>query len=964
VARQDELAWLCERNGDRLVVGQPGSGKTFLLFSLACEHSALFVVDKDMGRIANGLRSQSPATLIVDDAHMDLNFLSRLRRWREEMGASFVIAASSWPGEEGDVASILNLSQSQIRDLQPLDRGQIVEVIKSVGLAGPDRLVREIVDQARGRPGLAVTLAHLCLQGDVQRVALGDALIQDIQVTFEPLLGSQAVAVLAAFAIAGNSGIAMRSVADALAISLVEARNIVTGLAAGGIIEDVAGSRLCVWPRRLRYALVRDVFFAGATSLDYRPLVESAVSLLDVVRSLMGALASGANVPLDYLVDLMEKAPARTLHRQYGWEHVEKSPIWRDFASLGETESRIVLARHPEMVLDVAAQALHNAPEDCIPLLLAKAIADTGELHPHPNHPLRTIDDWVKNVHPGTGEGVTRRARLFGCVADWITSGKDLEVGLRALNSVFSPSVDTHTVDPGMGMTVTFSRGALSKDELDEILTLWPRAVEILNTAEMTDWKHIISIIQTWAYPDSLRPDGLHESLRSTMHAGAAQMLTDLVQLASDRPGVLLRARGIVKHLDLDLEIQLDPEFLVLFPQEDPQNWRAAHEGWAEAARDLASRWAREDPQTVAERLTFFDKEALLAGVTWPRLTPFVSQEIARHIVEVEAWTEALIDAGAPGDAVEPFLQKSLSMGKSESHKLLDRCLDDEILRGSAVSVALRTSDLPTELLQKTASFAGQFPQLVEGFSSRNEIPECTLRTLLQHEDSSVASATAIGEWLSEPKGDIRKSLQEDWRKAIVNCEGDGRQDHWLAEILKNDVALAHEWLDKRIPDEKRMWWERDKVLEAAASVLPPEQRAALLAKAPVAFRSKELVKALVGADVSVYEQFLAEQGKERLHTVALEGDPDEPLWVEMARAALDAGYSPRDVASASFSGMRSWSGNESDMWSELAKKFESLSTHGDERVQTVAQLGQTMAKEQQDNALARERHEAIYGFE
>jgi hypothetical protein len=48
----------------------------------------------------------------------------------------------------------------------------MVKVVAGVGIQGPTRLVSEIVDQAEGRPGLAATLARLCLQGDIREVML------------------------------------------------------------------------------------------------------------------------------------------------------------------------------------------------------------------------------------------------------------------------------------------------------------------------------------------------------------------------------------------------------------------------------------------------------------------------------------------------------------------------------------------------------------------------------------------------------------------------------------------------------------------------------------------------------------------------------------------------------------------------------------------------------------------------
>lgn len=66
--REREVRWLLEQKSDCLLVGEPGSGKTFLLRALALQGNARFLVDQDRTQIANDLRSLRPAAVIVDDA--------------------------------------------------------------------------------------------------------------------------------------------------------------------------------------------------------------------------------------------------------------------------------------------------------------------------------------------------------------------------------------------------------------------------------------------------------------------------------------------------------------------------------------------------------------------------------------------------------------------------------------------------------------------------------------------------------------------------------------------------------------------------------------------------------------------------------------------------------------------------------------------------------------------------------
>jgi hypothetical protein len=63
-----------------VLAGQPCSGKTFLFRELALVDEGLFVIERDMGRIAASQRAEQPPAVMVDDAHPE--FLTRLRHLR------------------------------------------------------------------------------------------------------------------------------------------------------------------------------------------------------------------------------------------------------------------------------------------------------------------------------------------------------------------------------------------------------------------------------------------------------------------------------------------------------------------------------------------------------------------------------------------------------------------------------------------------------------------------------------------------------------------------------------------------------------------------------------------------------------------------------------------------------------------------------------------------------------------
>jgi hypothetical protein len=60
VGREGDMVWLRESDGDRLIVGPPGSGKTFMIRKLVLEGWGLFATSADPTEIAAALRAQRP----------------------------------------------------------------------------------------------------------------------------------------------------------------------------------------------------------------------------------------------------------------------------------------------------------------------------------------------------------------------------------------------------------------------------------------------------------------------------------------------------------------------------------------------------------------------------------------------------------------------------------------------------------------------------------------------------------------------------------------------------------------------------------------------------------------------------------------------------------------------------------------------------------------------------------------
>ena len=292
LGRERETRWLQERSGDCLLVGAPGSGKTFLLRALVLQGQALFLVADDREQLANDLRSLKPAAVIIDDAHVDSRQLERFAQLRTEVGSDARIIATSWPGSAVAVQDALRVPNSEVLDLDRdlIDADTMIEIIKSTGITGPNDLLRIIRIQAAGRPGLAATLSHMCLAGDIRRAASGEGLVDRLAPQLDRMLEEEdSTRLLAPFALGGDAGVHLEPVAEQLRRPLDYVSRCLSRLAAAGIVMEHPNRAVSVEPAPMRWVLVRRFFFAGAGSPDVTPFLNIAEDQDDAVHTLIGA---------------------------------------------------------------------------------------------------------------------------------------------------------------------------------------------------------------------------------------------------------------------------------------------------------------------------------------------------------------------------------------------------------------------------------------------------------------------------------------------------------------------------------------------------------------------------------------------------------------------------------------------------------------------------------------------------
>ena len=948
IGRQDDLEWLNKTQGDRLLIGQPGIGKTFLLYDYAQRRNGLFVICDDLGEIAAELRRQQPTVIILDDAHVHQALLNGLIHIRKQVSASFAILTSSWPGEDEGVRECMGIPSRSVHELERQSRSEILKIINNAGIGGPEALLNEILNQAEGRAGLAVTLCHLCINGDLWDVVKGDALLKSIRSSFKSLVGLRAFDMLAHFAVGGDMGIAMADVAKVLGLPEIDVRQEMALLAAGGVLTTNQ-DRLSVRPRALRHVLVRDVFFGPNTPLNIHPILNIAQSIEEVARTLVGAKYAGGKIPQELMIITLEKA--------------NSDRAWEEYASNGTDEARFVLTRHPEIAAKSAHTFLARAPENTIPILLQDAVGDKRELHSHPSHPLRKLGDWINDAYPGTSDVISRRKILLGAASQWLRAGSDTDVGLHAIALALSPSFERHSLSPGDMRTITLTFGPLNTGEMKEIVKQWKAAYQVIShLSHNIDWDHLIRLIEKWSYPSHGGKED--DQQQRTRHRCARIILGDIVKLVHSHQGYLHRLKSLAHTIRYKKPIPLEAEFEILFPAEPRDiNWRATMNKRHKATTELADRWTHQTPSRVAKLIARYETQAQTANITnWPRLTAVATEKISLKSTRPTMWLDALLKAQVSPLLIEPFFRRIIMERKGRWRDFLERCLTDPIYQYMAMVSAIQADPvLPDEILDKIMP-------LFDGKSNilfRSELPLSTMQRLLKHSNPDVAIAAAIAEWEKDSTPKVRPEIYNDWRHAIVNyrhCSfANHRHDSYThREILEHDPDLGLGWLKGLRADQENCCELSETINVVTAKLNAKQRREVLDLLQPKTILARYVLKGIL-TDNQLYREFLSNPKWKREHLLPLEGFPSKE-WADKAILALDAEYSPWDVARAAYLGGDSWRGNESDRLMEWIQAFHSFMTHPDERLNKVASEGIKMAESRRNDAIKQEKYEEIYG--
>ena len=962
IGRDDEIARLRDIEGDIVLVGKPGVGKTFLLQELMKDDWGLFDVGRPPADLEEAIRDLKPRRVVLDDAHLrdgKDDRLAVLQQLRREMDANFDVVAVSWPGQQKDVS--LALPDSSPFQLPELGQDQILEVIEAVGVAEPRELQASLVEQAMGRAGLAATLAYACVHGRTGDVATGDALLTDIVGWSTRLVGEESRQVLGVLALSGKSGATRQQVEQVLGLDTPRVSNLIRGLASGGTIDETPSwepdtPKVIVQPESLRYALVRDVFFGGAGSLEAAETIDQLCRPSGSLLALVGAVHRGAQIDRGLLIGLL---------------NLEDSEQVTAYASLGPAEALEALERAPRHRALIAQAAYRSGinSKHMLRVLMELAVGNERAEHNTPDHPLRVIDDHIA----ASSQTIEERKLAVSVTDEWLRSGGNQDVAMRVLAHAIQPGIRRGHSDPGLGNTLTLSEGALPPCLIRELSTVWDVVLGLVEREHGASPAPIIGTLHYWVYPGWLAfGEGVNAESKAAIRAEASRVIGRLVEIWRDRPGALRHLRDYVSSVELDVQIEVPHDFGILFPADwDGSEDEGGDAGWEhrtdEAICSLAATMYELPTDEIATRVFEADAEAAAAGTTYPRLTPRLAQLLAEENKQPDLALAKLEQLGAAGDLMLPFLERVADLRPGGWEATLERLIENDRTSWIAVRVALTH---PVGLPLKDAAIhrmTGEYRNLIADLILRKQIDQETVERLLDAPDMIVARDVAVSIWQARRKdlAGLSPTMLAQWKDVIVRSPAD---DYWYSVILTSDPTLLADWVRAQFfkIGDKSSYEFLPPILEEPLRELPATVRADLIRAVPADVFSifiEEVVTQLVGDDTTIAMVLLGREELKELHWAALRDGPSE-AWMERALAALERGWEPKRIVASMTGGTSSWEGKASLHWQSKIDAFANLrhDPPADESRETIIAAGIEFFTKKRDTAAAGEQQERVFG--
>lgn len=971
VARDAELEALGSADGDLVVFGAPGAGKSFLLERLCHDRDWGWLVrdhNQSMPELADEIIEKRPNRIIVDDAQFADRLLPHLIQLRREIERPFDIVACCWESETDRVVNLLPAARSV--EVPLMERTMIRAILGEMGVDGPPRLVAEIIDQARGRVGLAVTLARATQESNGWDVVTGRVLTKQALAFNQRLFSDEFLFELGVIALSDEHGLSQEQIGKALGRDQVAVADAIRRVASSGTIESHPHDRdaLRVQPRSLRFGLVREAFFRGPGSLDLERVLERLEN------------PAAAAIPLIVVAATEPTLDRRLITRLIDWDDAEAAAV---FAELGLDQFELAAAKAPQHLAGIARSAIraHGLSERLLKVLFDAAEATQSWQNADHEQPLAIIRS---RLTPRSAR-VSERLVVAEAANRWAAQGGDPEIAAEAAALSVTPAVDEGELEAVERDRILMYRGIQPAGLLRELEPVWDQLLNLLRDNPGVPPRVAFAALHPWVHPDSMADEEqIASETRAVLRRAARRVIPELASIFRARPIAMRRLLRIARQVDLEVTATSDTFTHALYGSREPQDdgrfdeFDEPEEGAKDAVRLIAERRVPGEPSDLAAEISRVEAEAAAVGVGLPPLLKTYVAEVAARLQSPIRFAHALAALGSRPSLVEAAIAAVEAIPSDEFRALVERLCSVDDYRGIGTRLGLQ-ADAPGDV--RAVAIGGLRPEQTDDvafYFRRGLIDADELQAIVEHPGSRLGQDVALRTLHLASAGDGRQltltdSLFAVCRKRVARYRlghsSDSDQSWILAQALRRDTELCVDWLEywlQNAVQHEYAWLPND--MEEVAADLPNQEKMRLIDAVPSRISSTRvgrLVRSLVDGDDDLIAYFFSREDLAHLREAMIEGDLDK-AWLRRAELACEAGCSPDQVAQWTISGGFGWVGEESAEWQRRIEILEALRDLALSEARTVAldAMSACIAAFEglKSDALRRERRERIFG--
>ncbi|MFM2217631.1 MAG: hypothetical protein RL240_1949, partial [Planctomycetota bacterium] len=669
--RDEVVAELMAAKGDRLIVGQPGVGKTSVLSAAVNKTRGYFLKNFDERALISHLRTENPDLIAVEDAHQYREQLRTLLAIRQEHSLKFRIIADCWPTHRDALVVLMELPVSSVIELQPISNRLIIAMAKEVGIGGPDRFFHHLVRQSMGYPGRAAMLLRCCREGnqeDIQEFFSGESIARWTRSLVEQTSDTEAMEVLSCLALGRDTGIELSRIANYLALPLSKVQRIVSEFAIGGLVEENRAGLLIVFPEAIRPPLIRDFFF-GNVRRDLRPFASDWQMSGVVAIAVIDAYCVGAKIPVSELFEMTQAA--------------DSFEAWERLAAAEDTIADQVLVEKPELLDGLAHVLIRSTPERTICRLIETRPVVGDRINHHADRNVQTVEDWVKQGYPAKA-AIPRRRIVLDAIANQLSIGVAADHAFRFLRCVFAPEYKSVDQSPEDFDSFILRSGLLAPDDLKQMRQLWHEVHDLLKRYTLTDWSLVVDAMRHWLWPAV--SGTVNDEQREQIRLAATETLEPLCGIFASSPAAVSELRRLAEYHRIKLSRSVPAAYEILFPKESV--WGRTIESHKEfekrcyqRAVKLGNRWASRPALDVLMQLKSFNEDANRTSHAYPNYSVVVCRTISQRLNRQSTWISEAIRLRAPCLLLKPFLQTASMQRESGFEEILDECLKEEQYR-------------------------------------------------------------------------------------------------------------------------------------------------------------------------------------------------------------------------------------------------------------------------------------------